>query len=258
MALAILSCRAPWQPGGRSCADSARLDLPIDVSAFAGRGTLWPFGVHGGASPEGHPGIDFLLDGAGGSDGGSGGNGSGGIAVRASFSASILSITPETDFPGSSCIVMDSACVEVNLCHVRLDPSLKEGDEVARGQLLGTVGPAAADGSYSLHFGTYAGEDADPVCPADFLEPDTVRCLLGGAAGEGGRTGCGHFQDTVTWMGRSSYGETSSRALSVRCADGTSQAFDLPGEASLCNARLSAADRARMLACLGSACAGVW
>jgi hypothetical protein len=231
------------------------LDLPIDVSAFAGRGSLWPFGVHGGASPEGHPGIDFLLDGAG--EGGRG-DGNGETVVKASFSANILSITPETDFPGSSCIVMDSACVEVNLCHVRLDPSLKEGDDVARGQRLGTVGPASANGSYSLHFGTYSGKDADPVCPADFLGPDTVRCLLGRAAGEGSPAGCGHSQDTVTWMGRSAYGETSSRSLSVRCADGGSQTFELPGETSLCNPRLSASDRARMLACLGSACAGVW
>jgi hypothetical protein len=245
----FLSCQAPWQAGERPCADTARLEFPVDISTFAENGSLWPFGAHGGNSPEGQPGIDLFLDTAG-----AGGE----IPVIASFSAGIVSITPESGYPGSSCIVLDSACVEVNLCHVRLDPKLKAGMGVKRGQRLGVVGQAQGDERYSLHFGAYGGRNADAVCPADFLDPDSVRCRLGLVAGAEAPADCGYAPGTLTLMGRSRYAERSAREMSVKCADGSNQAFSMDGENALCNARLSSADRARMLDCLGSACAGVW
>jgi hypothetical protein len=252
-ACALLSCQTPWRHGERACADAARLDLPVDLAGFGDKGGLLPFGVHGGAHPEGHPGIDFLSDSA---------DARGDMAVRAPFSADIVSITPETGYPGSSCLVLDSACVEVNLCHVRLDPAqasaLKAGGSVARGQRLGTVGQAEGDTRYSLHFGTYSGSDAEPVCPADFLDADTVRCRLGSEAGGAAPADCGYAPGTVTWMGRSEYAERSPRLLSIPCADGGTQSFALPAENALCNSRLDAADRARLETCLGSACTGVW
>jgi hypothetical protein len=252
-ALCLCACRMPWQPAGRACADGASLALPIDLDRFAGKGSVWPFGAHGGPHPEGHPGVDFLLDSA---------DARGTIAVKASYTAEIISITPETDNPGASCIVMDSACVEVNLCHVVLDPALKPGGKVARGQALGTVALIAAEGRYSLHFGTYSGPDADLACPADFLADDTAVCRLGLAAGSPAPAFCGgmlsNIPDTVTWMGRSLYPEREARSMTVACTDGSSQIFALPAETGFCNARLSASDRARMNACLGSACAGVW
>jgi hypothetical protein len=245
----FLSCQAPWQAGERPCADAARLDFPVDLAAFAANGSVWPFGTHGGNSPEGHPGLDLFLDTA---------DAVGEIPVKASFSAGIVSITPESGFPGSSCIVLDSACVEVNLCHVRLDPKLKEGMSVKRGQRLGVVGMAQGEERYSLHFGAYSGRNADVVCPADFLDPDSVRCRLGLDAGGKAPAECGYAPGTVTLMGRSQYEERISREMLVKCADGSSQAFVVDGENALCNARLSPADRSRMLACLGNACAGVW
>ncbi|MDQ3000304.1 MAG: hypothetical protein M3Y08_03450 [Fibrobacterota bacterium] len=248
-ATVLLSCQAPWQDGERACADTAYLDFPMDLDAFAVKGRLWPFGLHGGNHPEGHPGIDFILDSA---------DVRGDIPIIASFSAVIISITPETDFPGNSCIVLDSACVEVNLCHVKLDPALKEGGSVKRGQKLGTLGLLTGEGRYSLHFGAYSGPDAKVVCPADFLDPKTVRCRLGLATGDKAPEDCGYAPGTVTLMGRSEYDERFSRELSVTCADGTRHAFAFPEEASLCNARLSKADKARMETCLGNACAGVW
>ena len=248
-AFLFLACQAPWQRGDRACADSARLDFPVDLAGYAGKGSLWPFGTHGGAHPEGHPGMDLLLDSA---------DARGDIAVKASLSAEILSITPETEFPGSSCIVLDSACVEVNLCHVRLDPALRVGGSVTRGQRLGTVGLERSEGRYSLHFGAYAGSDADLVCPADFLDPDSVRCRLGLSAGGKAPADCGYAPGTVTLMGRSEYAERFARELTVQCADGSAQVFSLPAENALCNERFSPGDRARMETCLGSACAGVW
>jgi hypothetical protein len=249
----LLSCQTPWRHGDRACADAARLDLPVDLADFAGKGGLWPFGVHGGAHPEGHPGIDFLLDSA---------DARGDIAVRAPLSAEIISITPETEYPGSSCLVLDSACVEVNLCHVRLDPAqasvLIAGGSVTRGQHLGVVGLASGERRYSLHFGTYSGPDADLLCPADFLNPDTVRCRLGGEGGGEAPADCGYAPGTVTWMGRSEYAERQTRPLTVHCADGGTQSFSVPAENGLCNVRLNLADRVRMQTCLGSACAGVW
>ena len=239
----------PWQKGDRACADTARLDFPVDLARYAGKGTVWPFGAHGGTHPEGHPGLDILLDSA---------DARGEITVRSPLSADIVSITPETEFPGSSCIVLDSACVEVNLCHVRLDAGLRAGDAVGRGQRLGTVGLVPDQGRYSLHFGAYSGSDADLACPADFLDPDTVRCRLGLAAGGKAPADCGYAPGTVTLLGRSEYAERFPRSLTVRCGDGSEQDFPLPGENALCNGRLPLADRARMEACLGSACAGVW
>lgn len=245
----FLSCQAPWQAGERSCADAARLDFPVDFSAFAASGSMQPFGTHGGNSPEGHPGMDLFLDTA---------DAHGEIEVKASFTAGIVSITPESGFPGSSCIVLDSACVEVNLCHVRLDPGLKEGMIVKRGQRLGVAGWARDEARYSLHFGTYGGRNADVVCPADFLDPDTVRCRLGMDAGGGAPPECGFAPGTVTLMGRSRYEERTSREMPVKCADGSIQVFVMEAERSLCNARLPPDDRSRMLNCLGNACAGVW
>lgn len=245
----FLSCQAPWQDGERPCADTARLDFPVDLSAFAANGSVWPFGTHGGNSPEGHPGIDLFLDSA---------DAEGEVTVKASFTAEILSIIPETGFPGSSCIVMDSACVEVNLCHVRLDPGLKKGMIVKRGERLGVLGLAAGEDRYSLHFGAYSGRNADVVCPADFLDPDSVRCRLGLDAGGKAPADCGYAPGAATLMGRSQYDERFSREMTVECADGTSQTFALEGENALCNARLAPADRSRMLTCLGDACAGVW
>ena len=245
----LAACQFPWQAEERSCAESARIDFPVDLARYAGNGSLWPFGVHGGTHPEGHPGIDLLIDAA---------DAHGDIPVRASFSAEIMSITPETEFPGSSCIVLDSACVEVNLCHVALDPALKPGGKVKRGDKLGIVGLLASQNRYELHFGTYSGNDADLACPADFLDPDSVECRLGLAAGGKAPARCGYAPGTVTLMGRSDYAERSARELSVKCVDGSTQVFLRPEENGLCNARFSDADRNRMNTCLGSACAGVW
>jgi len=201
--------------------------------------------------------MDFILDSA---------DVTGDLNVKASFTAEILSITPETEFPGSSCIVMDSACVEVNLCHLRLDAGLRPGMTVKRGQKLGTVGLIASEGAaggaaggrYSLHFGTYGGRDADLVCPEDYLDPDTLKCILGLAQGAPAPAGCGNASGTVTMLGRSAYPETQARQTLVKCADGGTETFSLPAETALCAPRLSDADRNRMNACLGSSCAGIW
>lgn len=249
LVLLFAACRMPWQEDTYACADSARLDMPVDLAAFAAGGSIYPFGIHGGNHPEGHPGIDLFLPAT---------ESNGDIAVKASFSAAILSITPESGFPGGSCIVLDSACVEVNLCHVVLDPALKPGDRVSRGQKLGTVAFVPAENRYSLHFGTYSGQNADLRCPADFLDPDTVECRLGLSAGGKAPAHCGYAPGTVTLMGRSEYEERFAREITVACVDGGTQTFARPEETSLCAPRLDAADRKRLDKCLGPACAGIW
>ena len=249
VATICLSCRYPWTPGEKSCADHASLDMPVDLQAFAAKGTLRPFGVHGGANSEGHPGMDLILKAS---------DASGDIEVKASFSAEVLSVTPESDYPGSSCIVMDSACVEVNLCHLRLDPNIKAGSKVKRGQKLGTVGLMEAEGQYNLHFGTYSGHEADLTCPTEFLDNESIRCLLGLSTADPVPENCAAFGNTSTMLGRSVYPEAAARELSVKCQDGTSQTFSLPAENLFCAPRLSSQDATRLNTCLGTACAGIW
>lgn len=231
----------------RACADTARLDLPVRLADFAGQGHLWPHGVHGAAHPEGHPGLDFNLSAADAD-----------IAVYAPIAGEIVATTAEEDNPGSSCLILDSACIQVNLCHIRLAAGLGEGSRVKRGQLLGKVVPVAGGGAYSLHFGTYVKSGEQQVCPADFLDPDTVRCRLGESLGGKSPAGCGPSSGFDTWMTRSAYPESAPRELTLTCADSTRRTFEFPRETALCNARLPEAMRQAIEACMGPGCAGVW
>jgi hypothetical protein len=228
----LAGCQLPWTSGDRNCADRAHLNFPIDLQSFTQGGQILPFGVHGGTTPEGHAGIDFILDSNSSKQA---------IEVKASFTAEIISITPESAFPGSSCIVMDSACIEVNLCHLQLDKSLKVGNTVERNTVLGSIGFEKITQKYNLHFGTYSGPSADWTCPLEFLDFST-----------------GNIQDTVTWMERSEFPEKKERSLSVPCQDGSLEDFFLPAEDKFCATRLPEGDRSRMKRCLGNACAGIW
>lgn len=248
LCLALAACRMPWSAGGEAaCADSARLDLPVDLSAFAAHGTVWPHGVHGGAHPEGHPGIDFITA----DDGGS-------IVVTAPLTARVAAMQAESTVAGNSCIVLDSACVQVNFCHLRLDARIKLGDQVARGARLGTVGPEESGGPLTLHFGTYLGPDAEQVCPAELLDPDTLRCHIGLTADSAAPENCGARAGAETLLGRSAYTEAYPRNMTVTCADGSRETFAMPAETKLCNSRLEGETLARMQKCLGPACAGIW
>lgn len=231
----------------RACADSARLDLPVDLAAFDASGSIWPHGAHGGAHPEGHPGIDFNLPAAEAE-----------IPVLAPITGEIVAATGEASNPGSSCLILDSACLQVNLCHVRLRPGLGEGSRVRRGEILGSVAPVPGGGAYSLHLGTYVRSGDQQACPADFLDPDTVRCRLGESLGYSAPSGCGLREGAPTLMSRAEYPESGGRILTLPCADSTEKSFPLPAETSLCNARLPVETRAAMEACLGPRCSGVW
>lgn len=244
-ALALFAC-LPGE-GERACADSARLDLPVRLADFAAGGTLWPHGAHGAAHPEGHPGMDFNLASAAAD-----------IPVYAPIGGDIVASTGEEDNPGSSCLILDSACIQVNLCHIRMEPGIGDGVRVRRGQLLGKVVPVAGGGAYSLHLGTYVRSGEQQVCPADFLDPDSVRCRLGEARGEAAPSGCGPHSGAETLLGRSAYPEASARELTLTCADSSRQTFVLPEEGRLCNGRLPESVRRAIEACMGPGCAGVW
>jgi hypothetical protein len=249
LACSLLGSCVPW-PGleeERSCADAARLDLPIRLADFASEGMIWPHGVHGAAHPEGHPGLDFNLP----SD-------SADLAVFAPISGEIVAATGEENNPGSSCLILDSACIQVNLCHVMLDPGIREGSRILRGQRLGTVAPVPEGGAYSLHFGAYVRSGEQQVCPADFLDPDTVRCVLGADLGGKAPQDCGPRSGAATFMTRSSYPESAARELTLSCADGSKRRFVLPAETSLCNGRLPVEMRSEIESCMGPGCAGVW
>lgn len=246
-AILLLGGCLPSEERERSCADSARLDFPVDLADFADKGLMWPHGVHGAAHPEGHPGMDFNLAAV-----------SADLRVYAPITGEIVATTGEEDNPGSSCLILDSACIQVNLCHIRMEPGIREGSQVKRGQFLGTVVPVAKGGAYSLHFGTYVRSGEQQVCPADFLDPDTVRCRLGRSLGGTTPADCGPHAGGITMMGRSDYPESMPRELTITCVDSTRKTFTLPAETSLCTPRLPEETRQAIEACMGPGCAGVW
>jgi len=159
------------------------LDLPVDVTQLGGN-YLWPYGVHGGGHPEGHPGIDFISTYP--------------VTVRAPADMTLDKIQPAesegnvylfaTPFRNSS--------LSINFSSLILASGLSSGSRVKRGDVIGTFGPV--NGQYMIHFGVLFS--SGDVCPAIFFTTDSIN-LVGQDA-----------SNPTTIMGKASYSQKSSES----------------------------------------------
>ncbi|TAH39310.1 MAG: M23 family metallopeptidase [Planctomycetota bacterium] len=116
-----------------------QFDLPIDSgeAAFTAYG-IWPYGVHGGGHPEGHPGYDLECR--------------PGAEIRAMAPGRVVRVEANTAFPGQWDVTLrHDGGWQTRYGHLTgLADDLPEGAEVQRGQRLG--GPGAVDGFHMIHF----------------------------------------------------------------------------------------------------------
>jgi hypothetical protein len=131
----------------------------IDMPILAGQGArvtfgLWPFGVHGGGHPEGHPGWDPEY--------------AANVEVRAAADGEIVSIEDNDAGPGQKNIEILHRPGRSTVYHhvVDLEPGLAPGVTVVRGEPLGL--PADFGGGHRvIHFSVRSS--IDDVCPLGFL-----------------------------------------------------------------------------------------
>jgi murein DD-endopeptidase MepM/ murein hydrolase activator NlpD len=134
------------------------VDLPVAAGdqAFAAYG-VWPYGVHGGGHPEGHPGLDFDF--------------APGASIRAAASGTVDRIEANGEFPDQWNVrVRHRAAYETKYDHVgALAVGVAAGAAVVPGQALGLAGDAGSGGShfYMTHFAVSIG--IDNACPVPYL-----------------------------------------------------------------------------------------
>lgn len=114
---------------------------------------LWPYGVHGGGHPEGHPGMDIEY--------------APGAKVRAAADGVVTYIGPNSNFPTQWDLLLEvRQGVVAQYDHMgAVDPSITVGTAVVAGQVLGD--PSTPFPHSVIHFGVRAG--LDTVSPSDFL-----------------------------------------------------------------------------------------
>ncbi len=134
-----------------------KIDAPIllsDAASPADHYNAWPYGVHGGGHPEGHPGIDFrYVDGT--------------RNVLAVAAGTIESIEPNTGFPGHVNIYITHpngiVSYKSQYDHINagsLAPGITVGASVLAGQSLGNPGlfdNGPGNQSYWIHLGIHPG-----------------------------------------------------------------------------------------------------
>ncbi|MGH7336329.1 MAG: peptidoglycan DD-metalloendopeptidase family protein, partial [Myxococcota bacterium] len=140
---------------GNGFAEPFSIDLPI----LPGQGArvtfgLWPFGVHGGGHPEGHPGWDIEY--------------AANAPVRAAADGEVVSIEDNDAGPGQKDIEIRHRPGRSTVYHhvVDLEPGLAPGVAVGRGDELG-VAADFGGGHRVIHFSLRSS--IDDVCPLGFL-----------------------------------------------------------------------------------------
>jgi len=130
----------------------------INMPIAAGDGDLvtfglWPYGVHGGGHPEGHPGIDIEY--------------APGAPVRAAAAGTVTYIGNNTHFPTQWDLLLEvRPGVVAQYDHMgTVDPSISVGVAVTEGQVLG--GASSPLPHTVIHFGLRHG--VETLCPTDYL-----------------------------------------------------------------------------------------
>jgi hypothetical protein len=143
---------------GNGYSEPFAIDLPVASladSAHVAYG-LWPFGVHGGGHPEGHPGWDVEF--------------AAGAQVHAAADGTVASVEPNDSFPGQQNVTIEHRPgIATRYDHLtNLQPGIVVGAPVAGGAVLGDPG-TFAPGFHAVHFAlTYY---TDSVCPTPALTP---------------------------------------------------------------------------------------
>lgn len=137
IAALITLAGSPWFPP---------LGHPLTVSA--------PFSIPGGHYAAGHRGIDLPA--------------SAGDAVRAPAAGTVSFVGTVVDRPVITLRIDDRTLVSFE----PLTTTLREGDEVSRGEIIGTVGSGGHCQASCLHLG--ARVDGAYVNPLRFLRPKPV------------------------------------------------------------------------------------
>ena len=143
-----------WVFEGNGELEPFSINMPIamgdgDLVTFG----LWPYGVHGGGHPEGHPGMDIEY--------------APGAKVRAAADGVVTYIGLNPNFPTQWDLLLKvRQGVVAQYDHMdAIDPSITVGTTVVEGQILGD--PSKPFPHTVVHFGLRAGLDA--VSPSDFL-----------------------------------------------------------------------------------------
>ncbi len=131
---------------------------PIDPDTARTAFGLWPFGVHGGGHPEGHPGWDVEFQ--------------AGASVRAAADGTVERIEPNGGFAGQWEIILRHRPGWATVYdHVgTLDAAITVGAAVTEGQSIGLAGNTGAPGGvpfYITHFAVRRGTDVQ--CPLPYL-----------------------------------------------------------------------------------------
>lgn len=224
----MVSCESETLMAGQTCG-CPQLTLPIDMAhPVMPEGdaswlvNIWPFGVHGGGHPEGHPGWDFTL--------------TADQPVLMPADGTVYEATPSSaEDPQGVDVGIALACgLRLYFTPMRPDPSLVvAGKVLRRGDRLGSM--AIVNGRYFVHFGlaSRARTPTSPTtaCPAVLFDSATTALMR-------------------ALVDQSSFAEKLARTNQVACAGGEVQAFDLPAEGQLCNERLAEPTRSRLTACL--------
>ncbi|HJO26462.1 MAG TPA: peptidoglycan DD-metalloendopeptidase family protein [Planctomycetota bacterium] len=136
---------------GEAAPFSMNMPIAFGDGAISNYG-LWPYGVHGGGHPEGHPGIDIEY--------------AAGTSVLATTAGTISSIGPNSHFPTMMDLMLEARTgVAVQYDHMGpVDPSITVGSTVLEGQVLGD----APSGAHSaVHLALRLG--VETTCPVPYF-----------------------------------------------------------------------------------------
>ncbi len=153
--------RGEWVIAGNGDREPPGLVLPIVPSEMVRPsdvvnppGGIWPYGVHAGGHPRGHPGIDFDLV-AGGK-------------VLAMRGGTVSAVESDPGGGGTASVFIDTASFQLEYDHLDASTVPSVGDTVAQGEFIGS---AATGGAWAT-FHVQVGPPEKSVCPWDLMRPE--------------------------------------------------------------------------------------
>jgi len=119
---------------------------------------VWPYGVHGGGHPEGHPGVDIEY--------------APGAKVRAASAGTVISTLPNPTFPTQTDLLVEARpSVFVQYGHMAaLEPGIVDGATISEGDILGDPASPLPAGHSIIHFAVQT-DAFSGLCPTDFMHP---------------------------------------------------------------------------------------